>query len=185
MKQKATYALFGGSFDPPHIGHKEIIKEVLKLDFIDRVLVVPTYLNPFKSSFSVEPKKRLELVKKSFKIDGVEISSYEIEQQRAVYTAQTLRELGKIYNIKAIVIGADNLNSIEKWSEFNYLNGAIEWIVVTRENIDIDCSKLNRCKKIKLSIDVSSSEIREGKKLDYLDKKIKKQVEVEYNLEKS
>ena len=44
-------AIFGGSFDPPHIGHEEIIKQSLaKLD-IEALFVVPTFLNPFKDDF--------------------------------------------------------------------------------------------------------------------------------------
>ncbi len=66
MIEKVKYAIFGGSFDPPHLGHKEIIKRVLELKDVDMLLVVPTYLNPFKSNFSADAKLRLEWVRKSF-----------------------------------------------------------------------------------------------------------------------
>ncbi len=184
MRDNVTYALFGGSFDPPHLGHKEIVKELLKLKIVDRVLIVPTYLNPFKSSFNISAKKRLELVKNTLNLENVIISSFEIEQQRAVYTVETFKELSKKYNIKYIVIGADNLESLTKWREFNYLNTQVTWIVATRDNIELDCSKLKKCIELPIRINVSSSEIRGGKKLEFLDEKIKFQVLKEYNLKK-
>ncbi len=40
-----TIALFGGSFDPPHIGHKAIVKSLCNLKDIDKVIVMPTFFN--------------------------------------------------------------------------------------------------------------------------------------------
>ncbi len=182
MQKNATYALFGGSFDPPHLGHLEIIKKALELKEIDRVLVMPTYLNPFKSSYNIEPKKRLEWVEKAFDLEGVEISSFEIEQNRAVYTIESFEHLSKELNIKYIIIGADNLKSITKWASFDKLNSQICWIVATREGQDLELKSLREYILLNISVDVSSTELREGKKLDFLDKKIKSQVLLEYNI---
>ena len=182
MQKNATYALFGGSFDPPHLGHLEIIKKALKLGEVDRVLVIPTYLNPFKSSFNVEPQKRLIWTKEAFNLKNVEVSSFEIEQNRAVYTIESFNYLKKELNIKYIIIGADNLKSITKWNNFEQLNSKICWIVATREAQDLDLSSLREYILLNISVDVSSTEIREGKKLEFLSKKIKSQVLLEYNI---
>ena len=184
MQENATYALFGGSFDPPHLGHLEIVKKALELEDVDKIIIVPTFLNPFKDSFSVEPQKRLSWVKKVFDLKNVEISNFEIEQQRAVWTVETLKFLSKTKNIKYIIIGADNLKSITKWREFNYLNSKITWIIATRANEKLHLDALKNYKILNLDIDVSSTEIRSGKKLDFLDKKIQEQVVLEYNLNK-
>ena len=183
MAKKATYALFGGSFDPPHLGHKKIIQKAL--EYVDKVIVTPTYLNPFKSNFSAKPKLRYKWVKEVFENENVIISDYEIEQKRAVYTYETLKELSKKYNIKAIIIGADNLKSIHKWHNFDYLNDNYLWLVASRRGESLDCQKLKNCKILNIDVDVSSTEIREGKKLDFIDEKIKKQVALEYNLNKN
>lgn len=184
MREKVKYAMFGGSFDPPHLGHKEIIKRVLELKDVDRVLVVPTYLNPFKSSFSADAELRLEWVKKSFNFDSVEFSSFEIEQNRAVYTVETFKEISKERDIRYIVIGADNLESLSKWREFEYLNSKIIWIIATRVGQSIDCSLLRESVVIKVDIDISSTSIRSCNFLDMVDKKIQKQVALEYNCKK-
>ena len=182
VQKNATYALFGGSFDPPHLGHLEIIKKALELVEVDRVLIVPTYLNPFKTSFNVEPQKRLKWVKESFDLEGAEVSSFEIEQNRAVYTIESYTHLCKVLNLKYIIIGADNLKSITKWNNFEQLNKQVCWIVATREGQDLELGPLKKYILLNLSVDVSSSEIREGKKLEFLDKKIKSQVLLAYNV---
>lgn len=51
-------ALFGGSFDPPHKGHEAIIKEALKKLDIDKLIIMPTFINPFKQNFSADEKQR-------------------------------------------------------------------------------------------------------------------------------
>jgi len=94
-------ALFGGSFDPPHIGHKEIVKKVLKLPDIDRVVVVPTYLNPFKKSFDFSPKERFESVELIFfDIENVIISDYEIKRDRDVFNDEISEVLKNRYPTK-------------------------------------------------------------------------------------
>jgi len=180
--QEPQYALFGGSFDPPHKGHFEIITKALEI--ANKIIVVPTFLNPFKNSFSASPNKRLEWVKKSFNLANVIISNYEIEQNRPVYTIETLEALSKKYPIKYIIIGADNLKSLEKWYNFEDLNSKITWIIATRNKEKLDTSKLKSFKIIDVDKDVSSSEIRAGKKLEFLDKKIRKEVIDEYKLTK-
>ena len=60
-------AIFGGSFDPIHVAHVAVVEESLKKLNIDLLIVIPTYLNPFKSSFYLNPETRFELLKKVFK----------------------------------------------------------------------------------------------------------------------
>ena len=75
-------AVFGGSFDPPHKGHKAIINELLKLDFLDLIIILPSFLNPFKNKPLFLPQKRLELLNKMIEKDKkILISDFEIEQK--------------------------------------------------------------------------------------------------------
>ena len=55
-------AIFGGSFDPIHVAHVIVVEEALKKLNIDMMIVVPTYLNPFKSSFYLNPETRFCLL---------------------------------------------------------------------------------------------------------------------------
>ncbi|HGZ71130.1 MAG TPA: nicotinate (nicotinamide) nucleotide adenylyltransferase [Nitratifractor sp.] len=185
MKSFATYALFGGSFDPPHAGHQKIVDAVLKLDWIDAVIISPAFKNPFKEQYNASPSLRLEWCKTLFKGSDKIVNNFEIEQNRAVYTIEAFNHLSKLYNIQAIVIGADNLKSIQKWRDFEALNSKVKWIVISRPNEPLETSALREFSVVPIEINISSSEIRNGKKLDFVDSAIKKQVLKEYNLLKN
>ena len=60
-------AIFGGSFDPVHLGHIEIVKKALKNFDINKIIIMPNFLNPLKHSFSAPPTFRLKWLKKAFK----------------------------------------------------------------------------------------------------------------------
>ena len=105
-------AIFGGSFDPIHIAHEAIVNKALDSLEIDKIIVVPTYLNPFKSSFHYEPNIRFNLLKKVFNNNPkIEICDYEINQNRPVYSIETANYLKNLYKPSKIfiIIGEDNV----------------------------------------------------------------------------
>lgn len=154
-------ALYGGSFDPPHSGHKSVVEEALKVLPIDKLLVVPTFLNPFKNQSHFSVNKRFELVQKMFApFEDVEISDYEMASQRAVTTAETLRYFQKEYEVPYVIIGADNLEKLDQWSEFDYLNGQVTWVIATRSGYELKSNKLRDFKLLNTKVDISSTEIR-------------------------
>jgi len=156
-----TIALFGGSFDPPHFGHKSVVEEALKVLKIDRLVVVPTFLNPFKTVSYFTTEERLSLTKELFKsFDKVLVDNYEIEEQKPTPTAQTLKHFQKKYNVAYLIIGADNLEHIEKWHEFEWLNAQITWVVATRKGYEIKSNKLRDVKILEVEVDLSSTQIR-------------------------
>ena len=160
MSNSLKVALFGGSFDPPHFGHRAIIDSALRELSIDKLIIIPTFLNPFKSKSHLSAKERLALAKEHFSSKYVEISNYEIEQKVATPTATTLRYFQNLYSVKYIIIGADNLSSIDKWHDFKWLNSQITWIVATRNGYCLDTSKLKDFKILQVNANISSTEIR-------------------------
>jgi len=163
--RKESVALFGGSFDPPHFGHKAIVKEVLKILDIDKLIVIPTFLNPFKRGSHFSSAKRLSMSKDIFKIFlNVKVDDYEVNRAKSTPTAKTLKYFQQTYNVKYIIIGADNLSSIDKWYNFKWLNSQIIWIVATRDGYKLDTSKLRDFKILKVEADISSTEIRKKDK---------------------
>jgi len=154
-------ALYGGSFDPPHSGHKSVVEEALKVLAIDKLLVVPTFLNPFKNQSHFSVNKRFELVQEMFaSFESVEISDYEMASQRAMTTAETLRYFQKEYEVPYVIIGADNLEKLDQWSEFDYLNSQVTWVIATRSGYELKSNKLRDFKLLNTKVDMSSTEIR-------------------------
>ncbi len=165
MSNSLKVALFGGSFDPPHFGHRAIVERALKELSIDRLIIIPTFLNPFKSKSHLSAIDRLALTKEYFKsFKSVEISDYEIKQGVATPTTTTLNYFQNLYSVKYIIIGADNLQTINRWYNFKWLNSQITWVVATRDGYDLDTSKLKDFKILKVEANISSTEIRDKRK---------------------
>ena len=152
-----TVALFGGSFDPPHIGHKAIVKALQDLEHIDKVIVIPTFLNPFKTKSFSSAKERLFLVKDMFNsFNNVEVSDYEILQEKKVPSIQSVKHFLKTYKKIYLVVGADNLATIHKWQDFTELKKLVTFIVATRDNIQIPKEFIT----LNIDVDISSTKIR-------------------------
>ncbi len=167
-------AIFGGSFDPIHVAHVTVVKEALKTLDIHMVIVVPTYLNPFKSSFHLNPQTRFKLLEKVFKnFEKVQICDYEINQQKASYSIDTVNYLKSIYNPSKIylIIGEDNLKTLDKWHEIDKLKELVEFVVASRKGFE--SKKAKEFKNLDINIDISSSLLRDRIDLNYIPIEIK------------
>jgi nicotinate-nucleotide adenylyltransferase len=157
-------ALFGGSFDPPHFGHKLVVQKALNSLDIDKLIVVPTFLNPFKTGSHYTPNKRFLLsveMLNSFK--SVSVERFEIDQGEPTPTAKTVKHFQKEYSVDYIIIGADNLNSIHKWYNFKWLNEQVIWVVASRKGYKITSDRLRDFIILEVDADISSTQIRNQK----------------------
>jgi nicotinate-nucleotide adenylyltransferase len=167
-------AIFGGSFDPIHVAHVIVVEEALKKLNIDMMIVVPTYLNPFKSSFYLNPETRFKLLKKVFKnFDKVQVCDYEINQQKTSYSIDTVDYLKNLYNPSKIyfIIGEDNLKSLDKWHEIDKLKELVEFVVASRKGFESE--KAKEFKNLDVNINISSTSLRDKIDLKYIPKEIK------------
>lgn len=166
-------AIFGGSFDPPHIGHEQIAKLILHNLSIDMLFVIPTYLSPFKDSSFLDSKQRFELVKKLF--DGEEkvfVSDYEVLQGYSVPSIKTVKHLYKTYDLRKVylIVGDDHLNSLHLWDSFEELSTLVEFVVINRHNIK------TQYKNFDFYMDISSSKLRQNLDISYIPTKIQNEV---------
>ena len=107
----------------------------------------------------------------------VEVSDFEITQNRAVPTIETVRYLQQKYSPKNIylVIGADNLKSIHLWNNFEELKTSVKFIVIQREGYEVK-NDIIRFNTINMDIGISSSLLRDNFDLKYIPKKIQQKV---------
>jgi len=110
-------ALYGGTFNPPHIGHLLTVKTLSET--FDRVIVMPAAIPPHKplpeNSFSAA--ERLELSRLTFGgFNNVEVSDLEINKNQICYTIDTMDALD--IDDLTLVIGTDMLLSLEEWYRF-------------------------------------------------------------------
>ncbi|BAK74485.1 MAG: nicotinate (nicotinamide) nucleotide adenylyltransferase [Arcobacter sp.] len=167
-------AIFGGSFDPVHIAHVAIVEAALENLNIDKLIIVPTYLNPFKNSFYLKPEIRFELLTKVFqKFKKVEISNYEINQKKVSYTVDTVNYLNSLYQPTKIyfILGEDNIENLDKWYKINDLKKMVEFVVATRKGFE--SNKAKEFKILDINIDISSTLLREHIDMNYVPIEIK------------
>ena len=109
--------LFGGTFNPVHNGHVNLVKNFKEELKLDRVLVIPTAVPPHKEAEClVSSEDRLEMCRLAFE-DIAEVSDVEIVRGGRSYTVETLEELKKIYTDDEFyfLVGSDMLLSFKRW----------------------------------------------------------------------
>ena len=119
-------AIFGGSFNPPHLGHLHFAREAAEKLGCDRFLIVPAHEPPHKemAEGSPTPQQRLEMCRLCFAdIPNAEVSDIELKRGGRSYTADTLRELSARWPEAELVllVGTDMLMTLDHWYDAAYL----------------------------------------------------------------
>jgi len=173
---KCDTVWYGGTFDPPHSGHQQIVRHLTALPDIRTVIVTPAYLNPFKHDSLASAEQRLRWAHQVFDAPKVVIDEEEVRAGRSVYTAETIRRLQNNYALSCIAIGSDNLERIEQWHDFAWLNRHMTWLVFERQGYDDGYDKLHRYRRIPLDVPVSSRSIRQDHYTHDIDPRIAEDV---------
>lgn len=143
--------LFGGTFNPPHLGHVKAAKAYREQVCGDGLIVMPSHRPPHKLIEDESPtaKQRLELCFLAFGDIG-EISDYEINRDSISYTYNTVKYLESIFPEKKIslYIGTDMLFYFEKWYNFEYLLENATLAVASRTG-EVDNSFIQECDRLR------------------------------------
>ena len=186
MGERLKFGVFGGSFNPIHIGHLIMAQNALTQLDLDKVLFITSNHNPFKlEQKELDYAQRLYLVKKSIESNPkFDIELYDTEDQPN-YTVDTMRYLiGKYPDVDFYFIcGVDNLMELHLWKDFDQLAYLCTFAFVNRNDlayhyIEAQVEFLSTSYEAKLlevnaqNIQVSATEIRnrviEGKSIKYL-----------------
>ena len=188
-------AIYGGSFNPMHIGHEKIVDYVLNNLNMDKIIIIPVGIPSHRENNLEQSDTRLKICKEIFKGNKkIEVSDIEIKSEGKSYTYDTLLKLMNLYgenNEFFEIIGEDSLKSLKTWKNYEELLKICKFIVFRRKddkNIQIDEEFLNNKNIIILEneyYDISSTEIRNMVKnnediSDFVNKKVKKLIEKEY-----
>lgn len=130
--------IFGGSFDPVHLGHIRIAEEFVYKFQLKKCILVPTGISPFKtdtSSLPISGKHRIEMLRIAFKDKPeFEISDYEIACSGVSYTIDTLRFI-KNFNFQHdlfMLIGKDQALRFNKWKDYKSIYEIVGLVVADR-----------------------------------------------------
>ena len=188
-------AVYGGSFNPMHIGHEKIVDYVLKNLDMDKIIIIPVGIPSHRENNLEQSNTRLKICREIFKNNKkVEVSDIEIKAEGKSYSYDTLLKLIEIYgkdNEFFEIIGEDSLKNLKTWKNYKELLNLCKFIVFRRKddkNTKIDSEFLINKNIIILEneyYNISSTEIRNKVKngediTGLVNKKVKNLIEKEY-----
>lgn len=129
--------IFGGTFDPVHIGHTSLADDAMKQAGLEKVIFVPAKFQPFKLNRKITSEKdRAEMLKLAVMDNNrFEVSEYELNSENVSYTYLTMRAMKELYGQEAelfFITGTDSFIKIETWKNSEELLRGYSYIIGTR-----------------------------------------------------
>ncbi|AKJ65171.1 nicotinate-nucleotide adenylyltransferase [Kiritimatiella glycovorans] len=176
--------LFGGTFNPPHLGHLIIAQDALERFELDRMIFIPAHAPPHKSiGDEPGPRRRLDMVRLA--VDGhpaFEVSDVEINRAGVSYSIDTLTAMRDQYPEAQLffLVGGDSLPELHKWKAVRDLLERCTLIIARRAEAECGEVQLEEPWKRRVMrgvfeshrIGISSTEVRtraaEGQSIRFL-----------------
>lgn len=174
--------LFGGAFDPIHLGHTDLANAVLEEYNLDEVIFIPSKNPPHKMPHIASPVDRLNMISLAIKDMGSKfsISDSEILSENISYTYNTIQK----YNNKNVEIyficGSDIFSTIETWYNWQNLLDEVKFIIVERANFTFE--KMFSLINFNLNENIESNNILLFKKkiIDISSTKLRQHIESQF-----
>ncbi len=165
--------VFGGTFDPVHVGHLAIAGAALDDQALDVVTFVPARHSPLKEAGPVAgDAERLEMLRRATAGEPrFSVSTIELDRSGPSFTLATLESLrgqGDLF----LILGSDALSDFERWREPDRILALATLLVADRPGVQIAASSVRFVRFDAPSLDISSRELRSraarGRSLRYL-----------------
>ncbi len=169
MESRERIGLLFGSFDPIHLGHLAIARWAVASGGFNSVWIVLSPQNPLKPTLAAPYEYRKAMVELSLEGEsGIELCTIESELEAPFYTINTIERLRELHPNSdfAILCGTDVKKQSSKWHRAEELHSLVEFVEYPR----YDGAELP-------FIDISSTELRQGYKLEYLKPSVKDYIE--------
>jgi len=145
VKSRRRVALYGGTFDPVHVGHAAVARNLVALFGLDEIIFVPAYVAPHKRDRKVSPAlHRYAMLALATQDDErLRVSTVELEAPGRPYTIDTLGRFAALAGEGVrlfFVMGADSWEEITTWREWERVLSLTDHLVVTRPGYELDDS---------------------------------------------
>lgn len=162
--------IFGGAFDPPHIGHIRLAGQCRERLGLEELLIVPSFHSPHKPSPNTDFEHRLEMCKRAFQGKIYSVSDIERQIGGEGYTINTLRKIKENYPHGTkffLIIGGDMLFYFDQWYRYESILKECKVVAAAREedsyaDLTEKAAELGHVKVLNLPVtEVSSTVIRD------------------------
>lgn len=133
--------IYGGTFNPPHLGHLAAAKAALDELQLDQLLLMPNQTPPHKvmPQGSATPQQRLEMCRLAAElVPGCKASDFELQQEGPSYTADTVERYHAAYPDEELwlLVGTDMVQSFHRWRDPQRILKHVRLAVVARDEAD-------------------------------------------------
>jgi nicotinate-nucleotide adenylyltransferase len=178
VSEPARIGVFGGTFDPPHLGHLIAAQDSCSALKLDRLLFVPAANPPHKVASGVSPAViRLEMLEAAVADNrSFDISTIELERSGPSYTVDTLRALRTVWPgcELNLLIGVDQVREFSSWHEGDEVQKLARIVMLERSGSGSEGQQASFVRQTVAvtRVDISStlirSRVREGESIRYL-----------------
>ena len=133
-------AIYGGAFDPVHLGHIKIALHILAQPQISELRLLPCYLHPDKNKPYATSTHRYNMLKLVSR-DSLTVDHCELDRKGVSYTIDTVKHLRKTLGTEtplALILGLDTYATINSWHSAEQLPSLIHLIVVARPKTEFE-----------------------------------------------
>ena len=134
--------IFGGSFDPPHLGHMAVAQSVLETEHADELWYVPCFKHPFDKNLTASEHRVAML--RLIATTRIRINTFEVDRGSVSYTVDTLRHFQHEFteHTFSFVIGSDQVADFPKWKDYQDLLKNWKRIVYPREKYPLSSTQV-------------------------------------------
>jgi len=132
----AKIGIFGGTFDPIHLGHLITAQSVREIRKLEKIIFIPAFISPHKSEIKTSSAEdRMNMIKLAINsISFFDYSDIEIEKRGVSFTIDTLKELKKNNDDLEFIIGYDNIFEFHTWKDPDEIMKLAKVIVLKRRS---------------------------------------------------
>ncbi|MBQ6440763.1 MAG: nicotinate-nucleotide adenylyltransferase [Mogibacterium sp.] len=142
MEKRKKYGIYGGSFDPIHIGHVALADSAVRECGLDKLIFMPTYISPFKQDRQVtDGHDRCGMIEAALKSNSAFcLSRYELNRKGTSYTVETLRHWKKLLDGELyFLLGFDSAVQVDTWYKGEEI--LTDYHLITARRPDTDYEK--------------------------------------------
>jgi len=162
----ARIGIYGGTFDPIHVGHLHVIQQVIEKNLVDQLILIPAGQPLLRTNVPVasgeDRRQMCQLALKDLPADvatKVFVNPIEILRTGPSYAIDTIEAITYPDDQIVLIIGQDAAEKLDQWHRIEDLKGLVEFLIIKRPGFSGNGTDIG-------AIDVAATSIRQGVSTD-------------------